>query len=215
MKPRFLPLALLSIGLTLVVAADEPAKETAPPKQATKEEIQARLAEHMRKKEAKAAADRAAEAKADDQSKADAVATAAPVAKDSAAKTPPPANAKAAPEAAQVLPKVDVRKSRVTELDLQLGKQNQEIAREKTATKPTKLDEALNGEKISSALAIFGGQSSDDRANVSKERVAMMEDEKDIIEAISQAQTKEEKADLEKLLADMKATRRELEKSLK
>jgi hypothetical protein len=222
MNIRFLLIALLAAGLTLRAFADEPTKEATPPKQATKEEIQARLAEHTRKKEAKAAADKEAAGKAAATLKADTAATAAPVAppQDYAASktaTAPTATAagKPAAEAAQVLPKVDVRKGRITELDVQLAKQNEEIAREKVNTKPTKLDETLNGPKISTALAIFGGQSSDDRANVAKERVAMMEEEKEIIEAISQAQTKEEKAELEKLLAEMKATRRELEQSLK
>lgn len=219
MKSRVLPLLLLSAGLSLLNAA-EPAKEEAQPKQATKEEIQARLAEHTRKKEAKAAAEKEAAAKAANLAKADAAATAAPVASPAAGApaataTAPAVAGKAPAEPAKVLPKVDVRKGRVTELDIQLEKQNAEIAREKAATKPTKLDETLNGPGISKALAIFGGQSSEDRANVSKERVAMMEDEKDIIEAIAQAQTKEEKAELEKLLAQMKATRRELEQSLK
>jgi hypothetical protein len=72
----------------------------------------------------------------------------------------------------------------------------------------------LNGSKVSSALAIFGGQSSDDRSTVAKERVAMMEEERDMIEAIAQATTKEEKAELQKTLESMREMRRELEKSL-
>jgi hypothetical protein len=126
----------------------------------------------------------------------------------------PPAAPAVAPEEAKVLPKVDVRKGRITELDRQLGKQNQEMAREKKNTKPTALDETLNGSKISTALAIFGGQSSDDRSSIAKERVAMMEEERDMIEAISQATTKEEKEELQKTLESMSEMRRELEKSL-
>ena len=42
-----------------------------------------------------------------------------------------------------------------------------------------------------------------------------MEDEKDLIEAINQAKTKEEKDLLRKQLAEMRKVRRELEKSLK
>ena len=84
-----------------------------------------------------------------------------------------------------MLPKVDVRKDRVTELDRQLEKQNQEMAREKKNTKPTPLDETLNGPKTSKVMALFGGQSSEDRSNIAKERVSMMEDERDMIEAIA------------------------------
>jgi hypothetical protein len=72
----------------------------------------------------------------------------------------------------------------------------------------------LNGSKISTALAIFGGQSSDDRSSIAKERVAMMEEERDMIEAISQATSKEEKEELQKTLESMREMRRELEKSL-
>lgn len=218
MTQRLLLAAFAACLALRASAADAPpAKEETPAKHAaTKEEIQARLAEHTRKKEAQAAADKEAATKVAEAAKADAAATAAPVAPGAktAPATPTAATAKAeAP--AQVLPKVDVRKERVTELDIQLEKQNQQIAREKAAAKPTVLDDTLNGSKISKALSIFGGQSSEDRANIAKERIAMMEDEKDILEAIAQAQTKEEKAELEKLLAQMRETRRELENSLK
>ncbi len=116
--------------------------------------------------------------------------------------------------AATVLPKLEVQKGKITELDRQLAKQNKEIAREKQNTKPTRLDETLNGPKISKALALFGGQSSDDRSNVAKERVSMMEEEKDLIEAIAQTQDKAEKEELQKTLDGIKAMRRELENSL-
>jgi hypothetical protein len=127
-----------------------------------------------------------------------------------AATTPPPTA-----ETAKVLPKVDVRKGRITELDRQLDKQNQEIAREKKNTKPTPLDETLNGSKVSTALAFLGGQSSNDRASIAKERVSMMEEERDMIEAIAQATTKDEKEELQKTLDSMRAMRRELEQSLR
>jgi sensor histidine kinase regulating citrate/malate metabolism len=42
-----------------------------------------------------------------------------------------------------------------------------------------------------------------------------MEAEKDIIEAIAQARTKEEKAELQKQLDELKAMRRQLDKSLR
>lgn len=197
------------------------AEDAAPKKEATKEEIKARLAEHARKKAlgpaAEAAAAKAAAAERDKSAVENKpAAPAIPVPTAATAVTPEPAAAATtAPEPAKVLPKFQVQNSRITELDRQVAKQNQEIAREKKNTQPTKLDETLNGPKISKALAIFGGQSSDDRANVAKERVAMMEDERGLIEAIAQAQTKEEKAELEKTLVEARATRRELEASLR
>ncbi|MEO7599288.1 MAG: hypothetical protein ABIV50_10175 [Opitutus sp.] len=205
MNARILTVVMCS-GLVSLTAT---AAEDAPKKQATKEEIQARLAEHARKK---ATGESSVRTTPNPQKSPSPVSsTAAPVASAGGASP----NAPAQPEAAKVLPKVEVRKGRVTELDRQLEQQNQEIAREKKNAKPTPLDEALNGPKVSKALAIFGGQSSSDRSSVAKERVAMMEEERDMIEAIAQAPTKEEKEELQKTLDSMKAMRRELEKSLR
>jgi hypothetical protein len=196
------------LGISFVGVAVSAADDV-PKKQATKEEIQARLAEHARKKafEAAAASSPAQKTTAPVPPLAAPVAPAAPAKSPAGESTP-------VPEAPKVLPKVEVTKGRITELDRQLDKQNEEIAREKKNTKPTPLDETLNGPKVSSALALFGGQSSTDRSNVAKERVSMMEEERDLIEAISQATTKEEKEELQKTLASMRDMRRELEKSL-
>lgn len=116
---------------------------------------------------------------------------------------------------ATVMPQVEVRKRRITELDRQLAQQDQEIAREKKNTKPSEVDKALNDSKIAKPLAIFGGESTQFRKRVANERVNLMEDEKDIIEAIAQAKTKEEKAELQKQLEAIRAERRELEKALR
>lgn len=214
MNTRFATLVLAFVCL----AAGGLAADKSEPKQASPEEIKARLAEHARKKAAEAEAARAAAAKKE----TDTAAVAAPVATGADAKPAAPADAKdpkaaadTKQEAPTVLPKVEVKKGKITELDRQLEKQNQEIAREKKNAKPTPLDDTLNGSKVSKVFALFGGQSSDDRANVAKERVAMMEEERDLIEAIAQAQTKEEKAELQKTLDDMRAMRRELEQSLR
>jgi hypothetical protein len=205
---------VLFIGARLT--AEEPTK-----KQATEEEIKARLAEHARKHAMKSAEvpqkETAATAATGNTPAKPNTGTGAPVNPHAAAQ---PANATAAtnppaPEPASLLPKVDVKRDRITELDRQLEKQNAEIAREKVNTKPTALDDTLNGAKVSKTLAIFGGQSSDDRASIAKERVAMMEEERDLIEAIAQAQSKEEKEELQKTLDSMRAMRRELEASLR
>ena len=212
--------ALFCMGLIGVTAS---AADEAPKKQATKEEIQARLAEHARKKAFEAAsASSSSSATPAQKGNTPVAAIAAPVAPAGSTKAPAAdakpgteaAPAAATPEAAKVLPKVEVKKGLITELDRQLDKQNEEIAREKKNTKPTPLDETLNGPKVSSALAIFGGQSSTDRSTVAKERVSMMEEERDMIEAIAQATSKEEKEELQKTLDSMREMRRELEKSL-
>ena len=200
---------LLACLYSCVVGLSVYAAEEAPKKQATNEEIQARLAEHARKKSAPTPAPAAAKpAPAPAKTKAVTANAAqpAPVA---------PAVPKPADEPAAVLPRVDVRKDRVTELDRQLEKQNQEMAREKKNTKPTPLDETLNSPKTSKMFALFGGQSSEDRSNIAKERVSMMEEERDMIEAIAQATSKEEKEELQKTLDSMKTMRRELERSLR
>lgn len=114
-----------------------------------------------------------------------------------------------------VLPKMEVRNSRITELDQQVAKQEREIAKEKENTKPTEVDRALNDPKVSKLLSIFGGESSQHRAGIAHERVSLMEAEKDILEAMKVARTKEEKAELQKQLDELKAFRRELEKSLR
>jgi hypothetical protein len=152
--------------------------------------------------------------------------TARAVIEDAAAKkNPPPAPAPASTGAAtkseaqkqpaNVLPQLEVKKSRITEADVQVAKTNREIAREKQNTKPTELDKALNDSKIAKPLAMFGGESTQFRKQVSKQRIALMEDEKDLIEAIAQAKTKEEKAELQKELDALRAERRELERAMR
>src|SRR5207248_8352978 len=58
-----------------------------------------------------------------------------------------------------VLPKVEVKKPRITVLDHELAEEEKQIAREKKNAKPTELDKALNDSKVSKTLSIFGGNS--------------------------------------------------------
>ena len=198
----------------MVLAAS--AADQVPKKQATKEEIQARLAEHARKKATGSAVPVTNVPKpAPEVTPPNVPATGSVTGPETSKSLVVATAAPAASETPKVLPKVEVRKGRITELDRQVAKQNEDIAREKKNTKPTPLDETLNGGKVSSALAIFGGQSSNDRSIIAQERVSMMEDERDLIEAIAQATTKEEKVELQKTLDSMRAMRRELEKSLR
>lgn len=125
------------------------------------------------------------------------------------------ATAKPAKPPATTLPKVEVRKNKITELDLQLQKQDQAIAREKKNAKPTQLDATLNDPKLSKKFSLFGGNSSDHRAEIADERVYLMEQEKDLMVEIAQARTPEEKKELQKQLDDLKAARRDLEDSMR
>lgn len=121
----------------------------------------------------------------------------------------------AARETPTIMPKVEVKKGRITELDQKLAKQEQDIARERKNLKSSEVDSALNDAKVARPLAIFGGESAQFRRRVASERVELMEAEKDLIEAIARAKSKKEKEELQKQLDELKAVRRELEKSLR
>ncbi len=133
--------------------------------------------------------------------------------------TPPAANAEPEVDPRKqvptVLPQVDVRKERITELDVALAKQDKAIAREKEVARSSDLDRKINSADVAKPLALFGGESSQFRQQVSQGRIRLMEDEKDLMEAIAQARTREEKAALKKQLAELRAQRRELERALR
>ena len=212
--PRALCLAVLAASLPFAAHA---AEEPEAPKTSMKSVLRARIAEDARKAEAKNAA-----AKKSTPSPANAnpaAATAAPTAVTPAATPAAPVTAstrKEAPnEPATVLPKVEVKKSRITVLDQQLAKQEEDIARERKNLKASEVDVALNNSKIAAPLAIFGGESSQFRQRVASERVQLMEAEKDIIEAMARARTKQERAELQKQLDEIRGFRRELDKTLR
>ena len=122
--------------------------------------------------------------------------------------------AKAKAETPEILPKVEVRRSRATEIELEVFKQEKEIERERAKIKSTDTDRALN-QTSSKSLSIFGGQTTTQRESVAKERVSLMESERDLMEAIAYAKTKEEKEALRKELNEIKALRRDLESALR
>jgi hypothetical protein len=212
--PRALCLAVLAASLPLgASAADEPEA----PKTSMKNVLKARIAEDARKAEAKSAA--AKKSPASPANANPAAGTAAPAAATSpatpAAAVPTSTRKGSANEPATVLPKVEVKKSRITVLDQQLAKQEEDIARERKNLKASEVDVALNNSKIAAPLAIFGGESSQFRQRVASERVQLMEAEKDIIEAMARARTKQERAELQKQLDEIRGFRRELDKTLR
>ena len=216
MKARIACTTLAVAALACSLFAEEEA-----PRRTMKERLKARIAEDAKKTEpAKTAGP--ANASAAPAASAPAADTPAPdpeKAPTKAAKTPPGTTKSKAPktanEPATVLPKVEVKKGRITELDQKLAKQEQDIAREKKNLKVSEVDSALNDSKVARPLSLFGGESSQFRQRVASERVELMEAEKDLIEAIAQAKTKDEKAALQKQLDELKAMRRELDKSLR
>ena len=60
---------------------------------------------------------------------------------------------------------------------------------------------------------MLGGQSADYRASNATERVRIMKEESDLLEAIAHTKDKAEKAVLQKELDELRAYRRELEKN--
>ncbi len=209
MKASFLPLALFATSLTVTLLAQDPADDAKK-----KEEIRALILADAQKQAAQPAAPAS---KPTDKDAPDALAT-LPAPKPTDAGTPAAATITPPPAAqapATMLPKVQVNKSRITNLDIEINEQDKAIAREKVNTKPTKLDESLNNSAVSKTLAIFGGSSSDERSSIAKERVSIMEEEKELLEAMKLTKTKEEKAELQRELDDLRATRRELEQGQK
>jgi hypothetical protein len=206
MKARLL-LCLALVAVTLSAADEKDAKVT------SREALKARILEENAKKQAAAGVTAPAPGAPKPELAAAKPATSAPA----PAPTLKPADAAAAAkqEPATVLPKVEVNRSRINEIDGKIIEQEREIAREKQNVKPTELDKALNNPKLSTALSILGGESSQHRATVAGERVKIMEEERGLLEAMKAAKTKEEKAGLQKELDLLRAYRRELEKSLR
>src|SRR4051812_41787139 len=212
MKTASLLLVSLLLGPTWLRAEDD-----AAPKTNMKELLKARIAEDAKKTAPAATPTKpdkpATPAATTPVAMPTAAPTASPAKNSEAAKETPPV--KTADQPATVLPKVEVKKGRITVLDQQLAKQDEEIAREKKNTKSSEVDLALNDSKVAKPLAIFGGDSAQFRKRVASERVELMEAEKDVMEAIAHAKTKAEKAELQKQLDELKAMRRELDKSLR
>jgi len=210
--PRALPLVILAASLPFPVSAADAPEAPEAPKTSMKNLLKARIAEDAKKAETKTAVPKQA-APATGSSPASPAAATTPAA--TPATTAAPSRKETSREPATVLPKVEVRKSRITVLDQQLAKQEEDIARERKNLKPSEVDLALNDAKIAQPLAIFGGESTQFRQRVASERVQLMEAEKDIIEAIARARTKEEKAELQKQLDEIRSFRRELDKTLR
>lgn len=219
MKNTLLCLALFSVGAaTASRAAEEtpappavtPAVEADAPDSKMKSALTAQLMQDAKNITAEPSAVPAPPALAKTEA---AAAVSQPRSQDTASK---PAEETAASEPNEttpsLMPGVEVRRSRITDLDIQLREQEKEIAREQALTKPTETDRALNGEGISKALSILGGRSADERAISASERVSLMEDERDIIEQMKLTKDPKRKAELKKQLEDMRMIRRELEK---
>lgn len=219
MTATFLRLALVTSALVAVSHSAEstpaatPAQNPAAPAVSappvTEAMIRARRAEHLKAKlppKPGAAKDEPATLPA--ALAANPANATAPAPADTKAENPADLT-KSKAEPAEVLPKVEVRRTRVTEIEREVFEQERDIAREKQKTKSSELDRALNDPKKS--FSLFGGESTKQRETMAKERVSLMESERDILEAIAYAKTKAEKDELRKELDQIRALRRDLE----
>jgi hypothetical protein len=114
-----------------------------------------------------------------------------------------------------LLPRVEVSKTRITELAIALHEKDVEIAREKKNIKASALDDSLNSPDVAHKLSILGGSSSEDRSRLAEERVSLLEAERDLIEQVFAARTDAERDELQKQVNELKTMRRELERSPK
>jgi hypothetical protein len=210
MKSRFILLALLlSCGSVRVLAdddADQKAKQEAADLKAKQDEAdrKAKLEEAIKARLADHAARKQAPIPVLDQPTAKADAVAKPAA-------PAPAAVKPKEEPITMMPTVEVRNARITELEKQLHDKDVEIAHERKNTKSSDLDNALNGAKVSSALSIFGGKSTEVNESLAYQRLRLLEAERDVLEALLLSKTEAERDELQKELEAFKAMRRDLD----
>ncbi len=198
MPSRFLRFLFLALGVTLAASA---LAETAEEKAAREERVKARLAEHAHRKATQAAA------------KAEVAPAVAipPTAATTPADGAPPKPA----EDVTTLPSMEVRNSRITELDLQIRKLEKDITRERKKMKSSDLDQSLNDAKTAKKFSLFGGKTTEQRESVAAERVSLMEAERDILEAMKLNKTRAELALLQKQIDDLRTVRRNLDTELR
>ena len=128
----------------------------------------------------------------------------------------PPANAKpAASTAVLELPKIQVNAQRIKSIDKEIKRLDKMIAREKKNVKSTELDQALNNTSLSRAAAIFGGNSSEHMSAVAATRVALLENERDVMEAMKRPATLDELHMMEAEIEQLRLTRRNLDDAAK
>lgn len=109
------------------------------------------------------------------------------------------------------LPTVQVQEKRIRMIDVELKKLDKQIAREKKHLKTTNLDKSINSEKLSHAAALFGGNSASHMEAVAATRVALLEQERVLLERLKFPRTEEDQALIEKELENLRTTRRNLD----
>ena len=126
-----------------------------------------------------------------------------------------PAAKPAAPAPALELPKMEITATRVKKIDKEINRLDKMIVREKAKVQSTDLDKALNHEKVAHAAAIFGGNSADYLSAVAANRVALLEQERDVLEAMKRPATLDELKMMEAEIEQLRTTRRDLDDAAK
>jgi len=139
--------------------------------------------------------------------------TATAVDKPAAPATPPAVKPTA--EAPLELPKMQVTAERVKKIDKDIKRLDKLIAREKNKIKPTELDRTLNNETVAKAAAIFGGNSAEHMSIVAASRVMLLEQERDVLEAMKRPATLDELKMMEAQIEELRTTRRNLDDASK
>lgn len=131
---------------------------------------------------------------------------------------PSPAQAKPAdkpPSDVLALPKMEVTAQRIKKLDKMIVKLDKMITREEKKVKSTELDKALNNAQVTRAAAIFGGNSAEHLSAVAATRVALLESERDVLEAMKRPATLDELAMMEAEVEQLRLNRRNLDDAAK
>ena len=181
----------MTVSTTVLIANEEA-------KAAQEERVKAQLAER-------------AKAKAEDEAKRESTKEDAP---DS---TPLPDTRTATPDKAEIttLPEIEVRQTRIYDIDIKIRKLNREIAREQKKVKPTDADAALNNPKASRILSVFGGKSAEQRSAMAAERVYLMEQERELLELMKLPMTAAKLTELEQQADALRSVRRNLDIELR
>jgi hypothetical protein len=129
--------------------------------------------------------------------------------------TPPAATAKPPADAPLELPKIQVTAERSKKIDREIKRLDKLIARERNKIKPTELDRTLNNETVAKAAAIFGGNSAEHMSAVAASRVMLLEQERDVLEAMKRPATLDELKMMEAQIEELRTTRRNLDDASK
>jgi hypothetical protein len=113
------------------------------------------------------------------------------------------------------LPKMEVTAQRVKKIDKEIKRLDKMIAREKAKVQSTDLDKTLNHEAVAHAAAIFGGNSADYLSAVAANRVNLLEQERDVLEAMKRPTTLDELKMMEVEIEQLRETRRNLDDAAK